>query len=78
MCSKCTTISQHKSNTFIDLETICTERFRFYHRESSDIHKYYIHESQEVKEKIETDIADLETVLADIRNSMYEENENLK
>lgn len=78
VCSKCTTTPQHKSHTFIDLETICTERFHFYQKKSSDIHKYYIPESQEVKDQIETDIENLEIVSAEIRNSMYEENENLK
>lgn len=78
VCSKCTTTPQHKSHTFIDLETICTERFHFYQKKSSDIHKYYIPESQKVKDQIETDIENLEIVSAEIRNSMYEENENLK
>lgn len=78
VCSKCTTTSQHKSHTFINLETICTERFHFYQKKSSDIHKYYIPESQEVKEQIETDIKDFEIVSADIRYYMYEENEDLK
>lgn len=78
VCSKCTTTPQHKTHTFIDLEFICTERFHFYQKKSSDIHKYYIPESQEVKEQIETDIEDLEAISTDIRCSMFEENESLK
>lgn len=78
VCSKCTTTPQHKTHTFIYLELICTERFHFYQKKSSDIHKYYIPESQEVKEQIETDIEDLEAISADIRCSMFEENEILK
>lgn len=70
--------SSTQGHTFIDLETICTERFHFYQKKLSDIHKYHIPEFQEVKEQIETDIENLEIVSADIRNSMYEENKNLK
>lgn len=73
VCSKCTTIPQHKGHTFVDLETICTERFHFYQKKSYEILECYIPGSHDVENEIEMNMHVLNHVVDDIRISMYEE-----
>lgn len=73
VCSKCTTIPQHKGHAFVDLETICTERFHFYQKKSSEILEYYIPGAHDVEKEIEMNMHILNPLVDDIRISMYEE-----
>lgn len=73
VCSKCTTIPQHKGHTFVDLETICTERFHFYQKKSSEILERYIPEAHDVEKDIEMNMHILNHFVDNIRISMYEE-----
>lgn len=73
VCSKCTTIPKHKGHTFLDLETICTERFQFYQKKSSEILECYIPGAHDVEKEIEMNMHILNHFVDDIRISMYKE-----
>nr|XP_022340413.1 tripartite motif-containing protein 5-like isoform X2 [Crassostrea virginica] len=78
ICSKCSTMKEHKGHEFDDLEDIYTEKYTLWQGEFSKIQKYFLPTSNDLKTDIEEDAAQIKKIMESIRTSMKVEAESLK
>nr|XP_022343236.1 tripartite motif-containing protein 45-like [Crassostrea virginica] len=78
ICSKCSTMKEHKGHDFDDLEEIYTEKYALQQGEFSKIQKYFLPTTQGLKSDIEADVTKIQILMESIRTSMKAETESLK
>ena len=78
LCSKCSTMKQHKGHEFDDLEDIYAMKYALWQGEFSKIQKYLLPTTQGLKTDIEEDAIEIKTIMERIRSSMKAEAESLK
>ncbi|XP_062608575.1 uncharacterized protein LOC134270350 [Saccostrea cucullata] len=78
ICSKCSTMQEHRGHHFIDLETIYTEKFALCQKELSKIHTYFVPASQDLQREVREDATEVKQIMDSIRTSMKAEAESLK
>ncbi|XP_062607254.1 tripartite motif-containing protein 2-like [Saccostrea cucullata] len=78
LCSKCSTMQDHRGHQFIDLEIIHTEKFEICQRELSKIHNYFVPTSQDLQREVQEDATEVKQIMDSIRTSMKSEAESLK
>nr|XP_022341832.1 uncharacterized protein LOC111135782 [Crassostrea virginica] len=78
ICSKCSTMKEHKGHKFDDLEDIYAHKYACWQGEFSKIQKYFLPTSQDLKTDIEEDVKQVEKIMESIRTSMKSEAESLK
>ncbi|XP_062597972.1 protein PML-like [Saccostrea cucullata] len=78
LCSKCSTMQDHRGHQFIDLEVIYTEKFEICHTELSKIHNYFVPTSQDLQREVREDATEVKQIMDSIRTSMKAEAESLK
>nr|XP_022340409.1 uncharacterized protein LOC111135021 isoform X2 [Crassostrea virginica]XP_022340410.1 uncharacterized protein LOC111135021 isoform X2 [Crassostrea virginica] len=78
ICSKCSTMKEHKGHEFDDLEDIYAEKYAIWKGEFSKIQKYFLPTSNDLKTDIEKDATQIKKIMESIRTSMKVEAESLK
>ncbi|XP_078312641.1 uncharacterized protein LOC144619152 [Crassostrea virginica] len=78
LCSKCSTMTEHHTHTFDDLEEIYSEKYAAWQGEFSKIQKYFLPTSLGLKTDIEEDATQIKKIMESIRTSMKAEAESLK
>ncbi|XP_062566262.1 uncharacterized protein LOC134228614 [Saccostrea cucullata] len=78
LCSKCSTMQNHRGHQFIDLEIIYTEKFEICHKELSKIHNYFVPTSEDLQREVQEDAKEVKEIMDSIRTSMKAEAESLK
>ncbi|XP_022342525.2 uncharacterized protein LOC111136166 [Crassostrea virginica] len=78
LCSKCSTMTEHHTHTFDDLEEIYAEKYAAWQGEFSKIQKYFLPTSLGLKTDIEEDATKIKKIMESIRTSMKAEAESLK
>ncbi|XP_062583937.1 uncharacterized protein LOC134245682 [Saccostrea cucullata] len=78
LCSKCSTMQDHRGHQFIDLEIIYTEKFEICQKELSKIHNYFVPTSQDLQREVQKDAKEVKQIMDSIRTSMKAEAESLK
>nr|XP_022341563.1 uncharacterized protein LOC111135625 [Crassostrea virginica] len=78
ICSKCSTMKEHRGHDFDDLEEIYTEKYALQQGEFSKIQKYFLPTTQGLKSDIEADVTKIQKLMESIRTSMKAETESLK
>ncbi|XP_034329810.2 E3 ubiquitin-protein ligase TRIM71 [Magallana gigas] len=78
LCSKCSTMSDHKGHSFTDLETIYTEKAAACREEIPKIQEYFMPTAKELQKDIETEATEIKTIMDAIRSSMRDEAKSLK
>ena len=79
LCSKCSTMKEHHTHTFDDLEDIYAEKYAVWQSEFSKIQKYFLLTSQDLKTEIEElDTNQIKKIMESIRSSIKAEVESLK
>ena len=78
LCSKCSTMKEHKGHEFDDLEEIYAEKYALQQGEFSKIQKYFLPTTQGLKSDIEEDATQIKKIMESIRTSMKPEAGSLK
>ncbi|XP_062596227.1 uncharacterized protein LOC134257648 [Saccostrea cucullata] len=78
ICSKCKANQAHRGHTFIDLESIYSEKFSHCQEEIAKIHEYFLPTSQDIQKEIKDNATEIKKIMDDIRTSMKAEAESLK
>ncbi|XP_062569810.1 E3 ubiquitin-protein ligase TRIM36-like [Saccostrea cucullata] len=78
LCSKCSTMQDHRGHQFIDLEIIYTEKFEICRKELSKIHNYFVPTSKDLQREVQEDATEVKQIMDSIRTSMKAEAESLK
>ena len=78
LCSKCSTMKQHKGHEFDDLEEIYTVKYALWQGEFSKIQEYFLPTTQGLKKEVEEDAIEIKKIMESIRTSMKAESESLK
>ncbi|XP_061175917.1 E3 ubiquitin-protein ligase TRIM36-like [Saccostrea echinata] len=79
LCSKCTTLGDHRGHMFLDLEAIYAGKFAQCTEEISKIQEYFLPTVQELKKEIIKDAVEIMKVIDKIRTSMKSDaSESLK
>ena len=78
LCSKCSTMKQHKGHEFDDLEEIYAMKYARWQGEFSKIQKYFLPTTQGLKTDIKEDAIQIKKIIESIRSSMKAEAESLK
>nr|XP_022336857.1 uncharacterized protein LOC111133073 [Crassostrea virginica] len=78
LCSKCSTMKEHKGHEFDDLEEIYAEKYALQQGEFSKIQKYFLPTTQGLKSDIEEDATQIKKIMESIRTSMKAEAGSLK
>nr|XP_022342528.1 uncharacterized protein LOC111136170 [Crassostrea virginica] len=78
LCSKCSTMKEHHTHTFDDLEDIYAEKYAAWQGKFSEIKKYFRPTSLGLKTNIEEDVTQIQKIMKRIRTSMKTEAESLK
>ncbi|XP_022337720.2 uncharacterized protein LOC111133540 [Crassostrea virginica] len=78
LCSKCSTMKEHKGHAFDDLEDIYADKYALWQGEFSKIQKYFLPTTQDLKTDIEEDAKKIKKIMESIRTSMKAEAESLK
>ncbi|XP_062584498.1 protein PML-like [Saccostrea cucullata] len=78
LCSKCSTMQDHRGHQFIDLEIIYTETFEICHKELSKIHNYFVPTSKDLQREVQEDATEVKQIMDSIRTSMKAEAQSLK
>ncbi|XP_056019366.1 uncharacterized protein LOC130054248 [Ostrea edulis] len=78
ICSKCATLESHSGHKFIDLETIYAEKLLLCQEEVFKVHQYFLPTSQDLKEEIKGDAAEVKMIMNSIRTTMKADAESLK
>nr|XP_022336856.1 tripartite motif-containing protein 45-like [Crassostrea virginica] len=78
LCSKCSTMKEHKGHEFDDLEVIYPEKYALQQGEFSKIQKYFLPTTQGLKSDIEKDATQIKKIMESIRTSMKAEAGSLK
>ncbi|XP_062604723.1 uncharacterized protein LOC134266513 [Saccostrea cucullata] len=78
LCSKCSTMQDHRWHQFFDLEIIYTEKFEICHKELSKIHNYFVPTSEDLQREVQEDATEVKQIMDSIRTSMKAEAESLK
>ncbi|XP_062614740.1 uncharacterized protein LOC134276507 [Saccostrea cucullata] len=78
LCSKCSTMQDHRGHQFFDLEIIYTEKFEICHKELSKIHNYFVPISEDLKREVQEDATEVKQIMDSIRTSMKAAAESLK
>ena len=78
LCSKCSTMKEHKGHNFDDLEEIYARKYALWQGEFAKIQKYFLPTSQNLKTDIEEDAKHIKKTMESIRISMKAEADSLK
>nr|XP_022343921.1 uncharacterized protein LOC111136998 [Crassostrea virginica] len=78
LCSKCSTMKEHKCHEFDDLEEIYAEKYATWQGEFSKIQKYFLPTTEGLKTNTEEDATQINKIMESIRTSMKAEAESLK
>ncbi|XP_061175731.1 uncharacterized protein LOC133184660 [Saccostrea echinata] len=78
LCSKCTTVQDHRGHKFVGLETIYAEKFTLCQERIYKIHEYFLPTSQDLQREIKRDETEIKKIMESIRTSMKVEAESLK
>ncbi|XP_078310465.1 uncharacterized protein LOC111136171 isoform X2 [Crassostrea virginica] len=78
LCSKCSTMKEHHTHTFDDLEDIYSEKYAAWQGEFSKIQKHFLPTSLGLKTDTEEDASQIKKIMESIRTSMEAEAESLK
>ncbi|XP_022337719.2 uncharacterized protein LOC111133539 isoform X2 [Crassostrea virginica] len=78
LCSKCSTMREHKGHEFDDLEDIYADKYALWQGEFSKIQKYFLPTTQDLKTDIKEDAKQIKKIMESIRTSMKAEAESLK
>nr|XP_022337721.1 uncharacterized protein LOC111133541 [Crassostrea virginica] len=78
LCSKCSTMKEHKGHEFDDLEDIYANKYALWQGEFSKIQKYFLPTTQDLKTDIEEDAKQIKKIMESIRTNMKAEAGSLK
>ncbi|XP_078311348.1 uncharacterized protein LOC144618676 [Crassostrea virginica] len=78
ICSKCSTMKEHKGHEFDDLEEIYAEKYALWQDEISKIQKYFLPTTYGLKTDVEKDVTEIKKIMESIRTSMKAEADSLK
>ncbi|XP_052685925.1 E3 ubiquitin-protein ligase TRIM71-like [Crassostrea angulata] len=78
LCSKCSTMPVHKGHSFIDLETIYTEKSAACTEEIQKIQTYFMPTAKDLQKEIKMDATEIKAIIDSIRSSMRDEAKSLK
>ena len=78
LCSKCSTMKEHKGHEYDDLEEIYAEKYALQQGEFSKIQKYLLPATQGLKSDIEADATKIQNIMESIKTSMKAEAISLK
>ena len=78
LCSKCSTMKEHKGHEFDDLEDIYADKYALWQGEFSKIQKYFLPTTQDLKTDIEEDAKQIKKIMESLRTSMKAEAGSLK
>nr|XP_022342524.1 uncharacterized protein LOC111136165 [Crassostrea virginica] len=78
LCSKCSTMKEHKGHEFDDLEEIFTEKYFLCQDKLLRIKTYFLPSSHGLKLDIKKDAMQIKKIMENIRTSMKAEAESLK
>ncbi|XP_061190475.1 uncharacterized protein LOC133198393 [Saccostrea echinata] len=78
LCSKCSTMQEHRGHQFFDLEMVYTDKFKLCQKEISKIYNYFIPTAQDVLSQVREDVTEIKNITDIIRTSMKAEAEILK
>ncbi|XP_078339395.1 uncharacterized protein LOC111106630 [Crassostrea virginica] len=78
LCSKCSTMKEHKGHDIDDLEEIYADKYAVWQGEFSKIQKYFLPTTNSLKADIEEDVTEIKNIMESIRTSIKAEAESLK
>ena len=78
ICSKCSTLKEHKGHEFDDLEEIFEEKYALWQDEISKIQKYFLPTTYGLKTDVEKDVTEIKKIMESIRTSIKAEADSLK
>ncbi|XP_078339394.1 uncharacterized protein LOC111106628 [Crassostrea virginica] len=78
LCSKCSTMKEHKGHDIDDLEEIYADKYAVWQGEFSKIQKYFLPTTNSLKSDIEEDVTEIKKIMESIRTSMKAEAKTLK
>ncbi|XP_048748906.2 tripartite motif-containing protein 2-like [Ostrea edulis] len=78
LCSKCATQEDHRRHTFIDLETVYTDKMALCLEEISKVNEYFLPTSQDLQKEIKGDSTEIKMIMDSIRRTMKADGESLK
>ncbi|XP_078339399.1 uncharacterized protein LOC111109168 [Crassostrea virginica] len=78
ICSKCSTMKEHKGHDIDDLEEIYADKYAVWQGEFSKIQKYFLPTTNSLKSDIEEDVTEIKKIMESIRTSMKAEAKTLK
>ncbi|XP_078339401.1 uncharacterized protein LOC111106629 [Crassostrea virginica] len=78
LCSKCSTMKEHKGHDIDDLEEIYTDKYAVWQGEFSKIQKYFLPTTNSLKADIEEEVTEIKKIMKSFRASIKAEAESLK
>nr|XP_022297076.1 tripartite motif-containing protein 5-like isoform X1 [Crassostrea virginica]XP_022297077.1 tripartite motif-containing protein 5-like isoform X1 [Crassostrea virginica] len=78
LCSKCSTMKEHKGHDIDDLEEIYADKYAVWQGEFSKIQKYFLPTTNDLKSDIEENVTEIKKIMESIRTSMKAEAKTLK
>nr|XP_022297081.1 tripartite motif-containing protein 5-like [Crassostrea virginica] len=78
LCSKCSTMREHKGHDIDDLEEIYADKYAVWQGEFSKIQKYFLPTTNSLKSDIEEDVTEIKKIMKSFRASIKAEAESLK
>ena len=78
LCSKCSTMKEHKGHEFDDLEEILGRKYALWQCEFSKIQKYFLPTTKGLKKDSEEDAKEIKKIMESIRKSIKAEAESLR
>nr|XP_022297073.1 E3 ubiquitin-protein ligase TRIM71-like isoform X2 [Crassostrea virginica] len=78
ICSKCSTMKEHKGHAIDDLEEIYADKYAVRQGEFSKIQKYFLPTTEDLKSDIEEDVIEIKKIMKSFRASIKAEAESLK
>nr|XP_022300958.1 uncharacterized protein LOC111109168 [Crassostrea virginica] len=78
ICSKCSTMKEHKGHDIDDLEEIYADKYAVWQGEFSNIQKYFLPTTNSLKSDIEEDVTEIKKIMKSFRASIKAEAESLK